>query len=172
MKKLPLLLSSLVLILLIAVIGILFYNKQQETQLEKERIKLEMEKLKSENNEKKISDKTKKTDTEKIDTVEPEKEKTSDIEENIKESVLSSSGSWNGDSSNLGFDVHSPSASRTAILKSPDATYYVMPEEYEQAKVLLYNLYALDENGNDDCENVNSKCYNDQHKNDTSNSPE
>ncbi|RYS09592.1 helix-turn-helix transcriptional regulator [Staphylococcus pseudintermedius] len=47
----------------------------------------------------------------------------------------------------------------TIELKTPDDTYYVMPEEYEQAKGVLYTLNALDENGNEDCENVNSRCY-------------
>ncbi|WP_414055544.1 hypothetical protein [Macrococcus equi] len=171
MKKIPLLLSVIITLLLSSIIGIFFYNKYQETQLEKQKIKLEMEKLKKDNKEKKDGASSKKSEKKSKDIEKSNNEKISTSEETLKESVLTPSGSWNGDSTNLGFDVHSPSSSRTAILKSPDSTYYVMPEEYEQAKAVLYNLYALDENGNEDCENVNSKCYNDQHKDNSSSTP-
>lgn len=172
MKKIPLLLSVIITLLLASIIGMFFYNKYQETQLEKQRIKLEMEKLKKVSKEKKDSKGKKDTESSKKLEEKIKNDETTNSEKSIKESVLTPSGSWNGDSTSLGFDVHSPSSSRTVILKSPDSTYYVMPEEYEQAKAVLYNLYALDENGNDDCENVNSKCYNDQQKNDSSDSPE
>ncbi|ULG74224.1 hypothetical protein [Macrococcus brunensis] len=173
MNKITMSLFLFLALLIVAILGFMTFNKYQETQLEKEKIKIEMAKLEEDKNNNTVELKTEEVKENVKDSATEEKkaevktEEKSTFQETIKESVLGTDGSWMGDSSQLGFDVHQPSSSRTEILQVPGATYYVMPEEYNQAKNLVYTLNNLDENGKEDCENVNSKCYNEKQEEQT-----
>lgn len=162
MKKLSIILITIISLLFVGIVGMFFFNKHQETQLEKEKVALEMEKLKQKSDVNKNSKSSKKSNKE--DKSASTKNNTGS-EKIIKESVLDENGGWWGDSGSLGFDVHKPSASRTMAIKIPNSTYYVMPEEYERAKGLVYSLNALDKDGKEDCKNINSQCYYEKHLN-------
>lgn len=162
-------LPPVLIVLLIALISLFAYSqysKNQSLSLEKEKLKLEAAKAKSEadkksdtGNDKNKEDKKKITDNNSDSNEEPSIEAATTEQAIVKESVFDANGGWMGDSGSLGFDIYSPSASRTQALKIRDRVYYVMPEEYDQAKQMVLTLNGLDENGESDCENVNSRCY-------------
>lgn len=162
-------LPPVLIVLLIALISLFAYSqysKNQSLSLEKEKLKLEAAKAKSEadkksdtGNDKNKEDKKKITDNNSDSNEEPSIEAATTEQAIVKESVFDANGGWIGDSGSLGFDIYSPSASRTQALKIRDRVYYVMPEEYDQAKQMVLTLNGLDENGESDCENVNSRCY-------------
>lgn len=162
-------LPPVLIVLLIALISLFAYSqysKNQSLSLEKEKLKLEAAKAKSEadkksdtGNDKNKEDKKKITDNNSDSNEEASTEVATTEQAIVKESVFDANGGWMGDSGSLGFDIYSPSASRTQALKIRDRVYYVMPEEYDQAKQMVLTLNGLDENGESDCENVNSRCY-------------
>lgn len=162
-------LPPVLIVLLIALISLFAYSqysKNQSLSLEKEKLKLEAAKAKSEadkksdtENDKNKEDKKKITDNNSDSNEEASTEVATTEQAIVKESVFDANGGWMGDSGSLGFDIYSPSASRTQALKIRDRVYYVMPEEYDQAKQMVLTLNGLDENGESDCENVNSRCY-------------
>ena len=164
-------LPPVLIVLLIALISLFAYSqysKNQSLSLEKEKLKLEAAKAKSESDKKTDTEKEKKknkdnenkiTENNSNSTKEPSAEVATTEQTVVKESVFDANGGWMCDSGSLGFDIYSPSASRTQALKIRDRVYYVMPEEYDQAKQMVLTLNGLDENGESDCENVNSRCY-------------
>ncbi|MEB8171634.1 hypothetical protein NGH30_07270 [Macrococcus caseolyticus] len=162
-------LPPVLIVLLIALISLFAYSqysKNQSLSLEKEKLKLEAAKAKSEadkksdtGNDKNKEDKKKITDNNSDSNEEPSIEAATTEQAIVKESVFDANGGWMGDSGSLGFDIYSPSASRTQALKIRDRVYYVMPEEYDQARQMVLTLNGLDENGESDCANVNSRCY-------------
>ncbi|PKE26531.1 MULTISPECIES: hypothetical protein [Staphylococcaceae] len=158
-------LTPVLIFLLIALISLFAYSqysKNQSLSLEKDKLKLEAAKAKSEADKKSDTENDKnKEDKKKItDNNSDSNEEAATTEQAIvKESVFDANGGWMGDSGSLGFDIYSPSASRTQALKIRDRVYYVMPEEYDQARQMVLTLNGLDENGESDCANVNSRCY-------------
>lgn len=162
-------LPPVLIVLLIALISLFAYSqysKNQSLSLEKEKLKLEAAKAKSEvdkktdtENEKNKEDKKKITNNNSDSNEEVSTEAATTEQAIVKESVFDANGGWMGDSGSLGFDIYSPSASRTQALKIRDRVYYVMPEEYDQARQMVLTLNGLDENGESDCANVNSRCY-------------